>query len=101
MFVFLQIVVATVGVLYEWTHVVSDLSPPAFALLALGGASYLLGIPFFILGERKPIYHVVWHLFVVMGAALHWFDVYFFVVGIEINHPIVNDVISKISATIA
>ncbi len=45
----------------------------------------MVGITFFILGEIKPIYHVVWHLFVVVAAALHWFCVYFFIVSVDLT----------------
>ena len=54
-------------------------------LMILGNACYVIGIAFFILGEYKPIYHVIWHLFVVLAAALHWFDVYFFIVSVDIT----------------
>ena len=45
----------------------------------------MVGIAFFILGEYKPIYHVVWHLFVVLAASLHWFCVYFFIVSVDLS----------------
>jgi channel protein (hemolysin III family) len=68
------------GLLAVWPAVVASLSATALQLLLLGGAAYVVGIIFFILGEYKPIYHVIWHLFVVLGALLHWFDIYFFIV---------------------
>lgn len=58
---------------------------PALVMLGLGGVVYFFGIIFFILGEYKPIYHTIWHLFVVMGATLHWFDVYFFIIRTDIG----------------
>lgn len=51
----------------------------------MGGVFYVIGISFFILGEVKPIYHVIWHLFVVVAATIHWFDIYLFVVGSELG----------------
>lgn len=57
----------------------------ALTLLVIGGLAYVVGILFFILGEIRPIYHVVWHCFVMIGAALHWFDVYFFIVALRIG----------------
>jgi predicted membrane channel-forming protein YqfA (hemolysin III family) len=38
------------------------------------------------IGEWKPIFHTIWHLFVVLGASLHWFDIYFYVASTAI-HP--------------
>lgn len=55
------------------------------SLLVAGGAAYVIGIFFFIKGDTKPIFHSVWHLFVMLGAALHWFDVYLFVVNTRLG----------------
>ena len=55
------------------------LAPEAFFLLALGGAFYLMGIYFFVRGMRHPGWHVVWHVFVMAGAATHWFCVYLYI----------------------
>jgi hypothetical protein len=46
---------------------------------------HIAGIPFFLLGEIKPIYHVVWHMFVILGAALHWFAVYFYILETDLT----------------
>lgn len=73
------------GAFLVWDLLVAELSSSALTLLILGGACYLIGIIFFILGEYKPIYHVVWHLFVILAAALHWFCVYFFIVSVDIT----------------
>lgn len=35
-----------------------------------------LGIGFYILGEYRPIYHVIWHVCVTIAATLHWFAIY-------------------------
>lgn len=67
------------GVILVWDAMLAEMSKQALILFALGGGFYLFGIIFFILGEIRPIYHVVWHLFVVVAACLHWFAVYFFV----------------------
>jgi hypothetical protein len=50
-----------------------------------GGVAYVAGIPFFLQGEVDPKYHVIWHLFVVAGAALHWFFTYFFVLDNDLG----------------
>jgi hypothetical protein len=73
------------GFLLVWDLLLAELSSAALTLLILGNVCYVVGIAFFILGEYKPIYHVVWHLFVVIAAALHWFCVYFFIVSVDIT----------------
>ena len=49
------------------------------------GVTYLLGIPFFILGEVNPSYHVIWHLFVALAAVIHWFLMYIFILNTDIS----------------
>ena len=44
-------------------------------MLGLGGLAYTGGVYFYILGESKVKYHVLWHLFVFLGAVLHYFSV--------------------------
>ena len=67
------------GLVLVWPIITVTLSTIAMRLLLLGGAAYVVGIVFFVLGEYKPIYHTIWHLFVVLGASLHWFDIYFYI----------------------
>ena len=40
------------------------------------GAFYVIGVIPFILADKHPGWHVVWHLFVMAGAVAHWFCVY-------------------------
>lgn len=51
------------------------LSAGGFALLLAGGLCYSAGIPFYMLKSRHYT-HAVWHLFVVAGAACHFFAIY-------------------------
>jgi channel protein (hemolysin III family) len=66
-------------------EILAEFSSTMLTLLALTGFFYLFGIVFFVLGEYKPIYHVIWHMCVVFAAAFHWFNVFFFVVTSDIN----------------
>lgn len=51
-------------------------------LLLAGGLFYSLGVIFYV--WKKLIYHhVIWHLFVLVGSALHFFAVLFYVVPIR------------------
>ncbi len=44
-------------------------------LLSIGGLSYLVGI-YFYLNKKIAYHHVIWHLFVIAGAAFHFAAVY-------------------------
>lgn len=83
-----------------WPSLSASLPAAAVGLLVAGGAAYIVGIFFFIKGETKPIYHTVWHLFVILAAACHWFDVYLFVVNTRLGDVFQNCLLD-LSATIA
>ena len=44
-------------------------------LLGLGGLAYTGGVYFFIKGETQVRYHILWHLFVFLGALCHYFSI--------------------------
>ena len=46
-------------------------------LLAIGGAFYLIGAAFYAT-KRIPYNHAIWHLFVIAGAACHYFSIFYF-----------------------
>lgn len=52
-----------------------SLSTGGFSLLVLGGLCYSLGIPFYMMKSRHYS-HALWHVFVVAGAACHFFAIY-------------------------
>lgn len=73
------------SVLLVWDVVSVQLDAISLGLLVYGGVAYVVGIIFFVLGEYKPIFHTVWHLFVVLGAGLHWFDIYFYIASTKLE----------------
>ena len=50
----------------------------AVTLLASGGLVYVLGV-FFYVQKKIPYNHAIWHLFVLGGAACHFFMIYWYV----------------------
>ncbi|MGB3727243.1 MAG: hemolysin III family protein [Glaciecola sp.] len=54
------------------------LSVSGFVLLIGGGIAYSLGIPFYMMKSRHYS-HALWHVFVVIGAACHFFAIYYHV----------------------
>lgn len=49
------------------------------ALLASGGLAYTAGVVFYK-WKRLPYHHAIWHGFVLLGSALHYFAVLFYVI---------------------
>ena len=79
---FLVMGAACLGIIPE---LITFLPPDALWMLLAGGTCYIVGVFFFIKATKKPIFHVVWHLFVILASALHWFGIYFYVIDIPIN----------------
>ena len=57
--------VLKIGLVYE------AVGPVGFALILAGGVSYTIGAVLYGLGKKKRYMHSVFHLFVVLGSALH------------------------------
>ena len=48
-------------------------------LLAAGGLAYTVGVIFYK-WKSLPYHHAIWHVFVLLGSALHFFAVLFYVI---------------------
>jgi hemolysin III len=57
----------------------AHLAPGGLALLIAGGATYTLGVPFYLC-KRVPFHHAVWHGFVLAGSVLHYLAVLLYVI---------------------
>ena len=62
-----------------WRQTLEVMSLPGFLLLLGGGIAYTLGSILYGLGVRKKWMHSVFHIFVILGAALHFFAVLLYV----------------------
>ena len=56
------------------------LGSTGFGFLLAGGIAYTVGAVLFGLGKKIPWMHSVFHLFVILGAALQWITVAFYVI---------------------
>ncbi|MFI5166087.1 MAG: hemolysin III family protein [Thermoanaerobaculales bacterium] len=52
---------------------------PGLMLIAAGGLAYTVGVVFFA-WKRMPYHHMIWHLFVLAGSALHFLAILLYVV---------------------
>lgn len=66
-------------IVFDFSALTAIMDPNGIILLALGGASYTLGVVFYAI-DKIPFNHVIWHLFVLAGAIFHFFMIFFYVI---------------------
>lgn len=44
--------------------------------LAIGGGFYVIGVIFFKADGIVPFAHAIWHLFVCIGASIHYYAIF-------------------------
>jgi hemolysin III len=63
------------AIVFTLDPLIAALSPPGFRWLAVGGIFYTVGIVFYVLDDRWPWCHGIWHLFVLAGSMSHYFAI--------------------------
>jgi len=66
-------------IVFDFSKLSDLMHPNGIILLMVGGAAYTLGIIFYAI-EKKMYFHVIWHLFVLVGAICHFFMILLYVV---------------------
>jgi hemolysin III len=59
--------------------VLASMDPGVLWLILTGGVSYIVGVSFYA-WDGLPYNHLIWHVFVLMGSALHFCGVLFYVI---------------------
>ncbi len=67
--------IAVVGVV----PMIKALTWPGFLWVAFGGVVYTAGTVFYFFDEKFKHWHGIWHLFVLGGAAIHYFAIFKYV----------------------
>ncbi len=57
---------------------VQNLEPGGLWLLVIGGILYMVGAALYMI-QKIPYNHAIFHLFVLLGSACHFFSIYYFV----------------------
>lgn len=56
-----------------------SVAPGGLWLLVGGGLAYMVGVIFYV-WKQLPFNHAIWHGFVLLGSALHYFSILFYVI---------------------
>ena len=73
-------IVSSLLMLSSATPVIGKINLGAFNGLLLGNAFYLVGALFCAIGRKRPAMHVVFHVFTVIGSAIHYWVILNFVI---------------------
>ena len=63
-----------------WRQTWHAMTRTGFLLLLIGGIAYSIGAVLYGLGVKQKWMHSVFHIFVVAGALLQYFAVFFFAI---------------------
>jgi hemolysin III len=66
-------------IIFDFSTLNDLMSPQGIYWLATGGAAYTIGIIFYAMSS-KPYFHVIWHVFVLVGAMSHFMMVFGYVI---------------------
>ena len=53
--------------------------PIGVKLVLAGNGAYISGLVLFAIGAKKPYFHTVFHILVIVGAAIHFINLYMYV----------------------
>lgn len=67
------------GILPFLSQTIQAMTMPGFSLLLFGGIAYTIGAVLYGIGAKKQWMHSIFHIFVVLGSALQFFAIYFYV----------------------
>jgi hemolysin III len=65
-------------IVFDFSELSNKINEGTLFLIA-GGVSYTIGILFYAI-KRIPYNHVIWHLFVLMGALCHFLMIFYYVI---------------------
>lgn len=70
---------------------VERMDTTTISALVSGGVAYSVGIVFYLLGKKRPILHVIWHLAVMIGGGLHYFALWRYVdIGTDVEDEVTH-----------
>lgn len=73
-------IISCVIMLSSVIPVTGQINMGAFGYLVAGCIAYLIGAVLCGLGVKRPVLHVIFHIFVIIGAAVHFLTIHNFVI---------------------
>ncbi len=67
-------------IVLAWGPLTAQVPAAGITYLVVGGVMYSIGAIFYVWRSFK-YHHMVWHLFVLGGSILHFFSIFFYIVG--------------------
>ena len=61
-----------------WRQTLQVLTTDGFLLLLFGGIAYTIGAVLYGIGSKKPWFHGIFHIFVVLGSLLQFLAIYWY-----------------------
>lgn len=66
-------------IVFDFSNLSDAIGSSGIFMLFAGGLAYTVGIVFYAI-QKIPFNHVIWHVFVLLGAVFHFFMVYFYII---------------------
>lgn len=73
-------IICCAAMLLSAVPVMGEMEKGSFELIAAGCISYVIGAVFCYFGIKREKLHVVFHLFVLLGSAIHFYAIYTFII---------------------
>lgn len=67
------------AIIFSGRQLAASIAPAGLWLLIGGGIAYTVGAVLYGIGSKRPYFHSVFHFFCMIGTALHFFSIYFYV----------------------
>ncbi len=67
------------AIIFSGRELAASIAPAGLWLLIGGGIAYTIGAILYAIGSRRKYFHSVFHVFCMIGTALHFFSIYLFV----------------------
>ena len=67
------------GIIFFLPQAMVVLGQQGFALLLAGGITYTIGAILYGIGSKKPWFHSIFHIFVVLGSFLQFLAIFLYV----------------------